>query len=76
MKRETPVTPDEHREYAATLILEHARDVEYMSVFEMAEEHLEGADEISDEDAKDVHDLISKANVTISWPDTDTEYTD
>jgi hypothetical protein len=67
------MTPDERREYAATLVLEHARDVEYMSVHEMAEEHLEGG-EISDEDAKAVHDLISKATVTVSWPDSDMEW--
>lgn len=70
------MTPEEQRDYAATLILEHARDVEYLSVFEMAEEHLEGADEISDEDASEVHDLISNAIVTITWSNTDTEYTD
>lgn len=68
------MNPDEQRDYAATLILEHARDVEYMSVFEMAEEYLEGADEIEDEDAKAVHDLIHKATVTVSWPDSDVEW--
>lgn len=68
------MTPEEQRQYAATLILEHARNVAYMSVFEMAEEHLEDADEISDEDAKAVHDLISKATITISFPDSDLEW--
>ncbi len=62
------MTPEERRDYAATLILNHARDVEYLTVHEMAEEHTESG-EISDEDAKAVHDLISKATVTISWED-------
>lgn len=69
------MTPDEQRQYAATLILEHARNIEYMSVFEMAEEHLEDADEISDEDGRAVHDMISKATVAVSFPDSDLEWT-
>lgn len=36
------MTDDELREYATTVILDHARDVEYLSLFEMAEEHLDG----------------------------------
>jgi hypothetical protein len=67
------MTPDEHRQYAATLLLEHAR-VEFMSVYEMAEEHLEDADEISDEDAKAVHDLIGEAVVTVTFPGCDLEW--
>lgn len=61
------MTDDEIREYATTLILEHARDIEYLSIHEMAEEHLEGG-EISDEDARKVDDLITKATVEVSWP--------
>lgn len=61
------MTDDEIREYATTLILEHARDVEFLTIHEMAEEHAPGG-EISDEDAKKVDDLITKATVEVSWP--------
>ncbi|WP_116051901.1 hypothetical protein [Amycolatopsis palatopharyngis] len=61
------MTPDELRDYAATLILEHARDVEYLSIHEMAEQHLD-AGEISDEDAKTVADLIGKSDITVDFP--------
>ncbi|HET9889691.1 MAG TPA: hypothetical protein VFQ42_04250 [Mycobacterium sp.] len=62
------MTPAEIRQYAETLILDHARDVEFLTVHEMAEEHVPGG-EISDEDAKAVHDLIGTAIVTVSWPE-------
>jgi hypothetical protein len=61
------VTEDELREYAETLILEHARDVEFLSIHEMAEEHAPGG-VITDEEARVVDDLIAKATVTVSWP--------
>jgi hypothetical protein len=64
---EDDVTDDEIREYATTLILDHARDVEYLSIHEMAEQHAPSG-EISDEDARKVDDLITKATVTVSWP--------
>lgn len=56
------MTDDEIREYATTLILERARDVEFLSIHEMAD------GEISDEDARKVDNLITKATVTVSWP--------
>lgn len=61
------MTEDELREYAETLIFEHARDIEYLTIFEMAEEHVPGGD-ISDEDARTVDRLIGEATVTVSWP--------
>jgi len=68
------MSPEEQHEYAATLILQHARAVEFISVLDMAEEHLDGADEISEEDAVAVHDLIAKAEVTVTWPDSSTTW--
>jgi hypothetical protein len=62
------MTDEQLREYATTLILDHARDIEYLTIFEMADEHCEGG-EISDEDAKRVDDLITKATVIVSFPD-------
>ena len=60
------MTDDELRAYATALILEHARDIEYLSIFEMAEEHTSAS--ISDEDAAKVDQLLTKATVTVSWP--------
>lgn len=60
------MTKDELRQYAETLILEHAQDVEFLSIFEMAKEHAPGA-EISDDEAREVADLITQATVTVSW---------
>jgi len=62
------MTKDELRQYAETLIFEHASDIEYLSIFEMAEEHAPGG-EITDEEAAEVDKLITKATVTISWPE-------
>ena len=67
------MTPDEQRQYAATLLLANARDIEYLTVHEMAGEHLD-SDEISDEDAKAVHDLIGQATVIVTWPGCDLEW--
>lgn len=62
------MTKDELREYAETLICEHARDVEFLSIVEMAEQHAPGG-EITEEEAEEVDGLIAKATVTISWPE-------
>lgn len=61
------MTEDERREYATTVLLDHARDVGQLSIYEMAEDHIESG-EISDEDARLVLDLIRKANVTVAFP--------
>lgn len=61
------MTEDECREYATALILEHARDISYLSIYEAAEEHA-GVAEISDEDARAVNALIVEASVTVGWP--------
>ncbi len=64
------MTPDQHRAYAEELMLEHAKEVERLTIHEVAEEsvHVPG-DEISEDDARAVHDLIQAATVTITWPD-------
>lgn len=54
----------ELEEYATTLLLEHARDVEYLTVHEMAEEHL--GREITDEEAKAVHEMVVRAELTVT----------
>jgi hypothetical protein len=57
------MTDEEKRAYAEKLIRSHAQDVEFLTVFEMS-----GEDEISDDDARAVHELIFKAEVTVTWP--------
>ncbi|CAL9605880.1 hypothetical protein SUDANB95_05488 [Actinosynnema sp. ALI-1.44] len=54
---------------AADLIYEHARDVEYSTVREMAEPHL--GRPITPDEARQVHDLISRAEIVVGFPDTD-----
>lgn len=60
------MTDEELKDYATDLILSHARDVEYLSIFEMAEEYT--GEEISDEDAQRVDDLMCKATITVEFP--------
>ena len=62
------MTKDELRQYAEALLLEHARDIEFMSIFEMAEEHAPGGD-ITDDEAREVDSKLAKASITITWPD-------
>lgn len=61
------MSPEELADYAATVILEHARNIDLLSIHELAEQHLD-AGEISDEDAKTVADLITKSDITVSFP--------
>lgn len=56
----------ELEQYAADLVYAHANDVEYLTVREMAEVHL--GREITDDEAKQVHDLISRAEVVVGFP--------
>jgi hypothetical protein len=66
------VTPDQIRDYAATLIIDHARKVEYLTITELAGEQYDlGAEGISEQDADAVNDLITKATVVVSWPGDD-----
>lgn len=58
---------DELKKYAEYLLEEHATDIEWLSIFEMAEGY--GFEDFSDEDAEMVNELLSQARVTISWDD-------
>ena len=62
-----PLDDDALRQYATTLILEHARNIEFLSIFEMAEEH--AGTEITEAAANKVLDLIQTATLTVEHPD-------
>lgn len=62
------MSPEELRQYAETLLLEHARDIELLSIHEMAETYAPGG-EITDAEAREVDDKLAKAMITISWPE-------
>lgn len=53
------------RDYAIDLIVDHASDVEWLSIFECFEEWSGGKDEISEEDAARVDELIRGAKITV-----------
>lgn len=57
------MTEQELRDYAERLMIEHAFDVEFLTIHEMAEEHF--GHEISEKDAQRVDTLMSKAIVTV-----------
>jgi hypothetical protein len=61
------MTPDELREYACTLIFEHARDIEFLAIREMAEDHAPDG-EITDAEADAVADLIATSSLEVSFP--------
>lgn len=60
---------EELREYATALIVDHAQDVEYLSIFEMWEEYSGDNLEISEVDVCKVSELIGRAEVVVSWPE-------
>lgn len=53
------------RDYAADLIHAHAYEVEFLSIFEMAEEY--GVDEPTEDEASKILKLINEADVEVSW---------
>lgn len=57
------------REYAEHLIKDHATSIEFLSIFEMADQFFELGEggELSEEDAKKVNDMLCKATITVSW---------
>lgn len=58
------MTEQQLRDFARDLIIDAAKDVDYLSVFE----HREGrGDLISQPDALRVHDLIQTAHVSVDW---------
>lgn len=62
------MTEDEIKAYAEYLIHANATDVEHLSIFEMYEDYADDDSEISDEDGRKVTAMLSKAEVTITWP--------
>lgn len=69
------MTPERMRELAAEIVLDHARDIEFLSVCERLGD-LEEDCEVefdSDEDrhriALAIHELARTATVDVSWPD-------
>ncbi|APU20914.1 hypothetical protein [Actinoalloteichus sp. GBA129-24] len=63
---DTTYTEAQLREYATYVITEHARDVEYLSIGEMADGHLGG--DLSDEQHRRVSELIRGASVAVILP--------
>ena len=61
------MSEEERMAYAEHLIRLHAKEVEYMSVFEVYEAYTGGAGEISDDDADAVSSLVATAKVEVSW---------
>lgn len=62
----TPLTEQELRDYARTLIEEAATEVERLTIYERAVDLLP-QEEISDEDAHRVRDLIGHSTVTVHF---------
>ena len=66
------MTDEQIRDYAVALIEEHATDVEWLSVFEVWESYQprelpDGDEEISEDDAVKVHDLVRGAKITVTF---------
>jgi len=62
------MTEDELRTYAADVILDHLKDIEYADVIALEEDFApEGV--ITDGEATRAHALINRATVRVSWPD-------
>lgn len=62
------LTDDEIKEYARYLILKHAKDVEFLSIFEMYGEYIGDYEtDLSDEDARKVDLKISAAKVKVKF---------
>lgn len=61
--------------YARYLLVEHARDIEGLTVYEMADDYFEGAEGfdpeegLSNEDMRKVRGFIEKAIVTVDFRD-------
>lgn len=58
------MTEEEKKEFAKAIILEHATDVEYMDIFDLAD--LWHGIDLPESDAKDVVGLIATADITVS----------
>lgn len=56
------------RDYAETLLLEHANGIEGLSIHDMVDEHLVGGGELTDEEFRQVRAMIDQATVTVRMP--------
>lgn len=56
-----PWNPEDLKRYAGEIISDHAKDVEWLSVFEMTDKP------ISEADASKIVELIETAALTIEW---------
>lgn len=63
------LTESEKFDHAARLVLELVEDPEFSRVYE--DEELEG---LSEEEQKEIHDLMFEAQVTVTFPGADVEY--
>lgn len=73
----TELSDDDLREYAADIILDHAKDIERSSIYEMAEGRVvNDGEELSNADANKVRRFINMATVRVSWPDHEYVYGD
>lgn len=57
----------EAREYAEHLIREHATDIEWMTIHEMAEDYF--GNDLDDEDARQVYEALCTARLKVFWSD-------
>lgn len=62
------MTETEIRELATELILDHARDIEWLTIGEMLPEGLTHAEH--DEAKRKIDDLIRRATITVELPGT------
>ena len=60
------MTPDQHQQHAAKIMLSHARDVETLSIWEHFDHP--GQAEPTDTDVDTIRNLIRTAQITIDWP--------
>lgn len=58
-----PELTDQHREFAAEVVLDHARDIEYLSVVEALGEA--GIEDPDGDLARAIHNMAMNANITI-----------
>ena len=63
-----PLTDERVREIAEEIVLDHARDIEFLSVCERLDD--EGVDDGRGDLARRIHDLAMSATVTVEIHDT------
>lgn len=64
------MTPTEIRTHATEILLDHARDVEYLSISERLDDlGLDLPEAEHDAACEAIHDAIRTATVTVDWPE-------